>query len=231
MTKETLTIAALIAESKKITKKLSELVDDNNFSVVNYYFDFNKYIGAQTVEQKETSIKADFDKYDALVSRLKAVNAARIKANSETKVEVPELLTLKEVLSGKVAGKETITLAEAILRKKYYEDILRFANKIIYKYNLDIQKKVRFEEQANIAIEAELDRKFPVDTKRAFSSEDVDKARDKAREANKIYVSDPMNVVGSNNLTNYAAMISDYISTIDTTLSVANASTEVTFEY
>lgn len=231
MTKETMTISALIAEAKKITKKLNEIVCDNNFSIVNYYFDFNKYIGAQTVEQKETAVKADFDKYDALVARLKAVNAARIKANSETKVEVPELLSLKEVLSGKVAGKETVTIAEAILRKKYYQDLSRFANKILYNYNLDIQKKAHFEEQANIAIEAELDRKFPVDTKRAFSSEDVDKARDKAREANKIYISDPVNVIGTNKLTEYASMIADYIATIDTTLSVANASTEVTFEY
>ena len=231
MTKESMTIAALIAESKKITKKMESIINDNNFSIINYYFDFNKFIGAQTVEQKEELIKADFDKFCALQARLEAVNTARIKANSETYVEVPELLDIKQILSGKEAGTEKITLANAILRKKYYSELLNYANVMVYKFNLDVQKKQRYEEQAAIAIEQELDRKFPADSKRAYSADDVDKARDKARKANEIIVSDPMGVVGTNALTEYATQLADYISTIDTILSVANASTVVEFEY
>lgn len=231
MTKESMTIAALIAESKKITKKMESIINDNNFSIINYYFDFNKFIGAQTVEQKEELIKADFDKFCALQARLEAVNTARIKANSETYVEVPELLDIKQILSGKEAGTEKITLANAILRKKYYSELLNYANTIVYKFNLDVQKKQRYEEQAAIAIEQELDRKFPADSKRAYSADDVDKARDKARKANEIIVSDPMGVVGTGALTEYATQLADYISTIDTILSVANASTVVEFEY
>lgn len=92
MTKEKMTIAGLIAEGKKITKKMEEIVSDNSFSILNYYFDYNKFVGPQTVEQKESLIKADFDKYCALQKRLVAVNNARIKANSETFIEVPVLL-------------------------------------------------------------------------------------------------------------------------------------------
>lgn len=231
MTKERMTIAALIAESKKITKKMESIINDNNFSIINYYFDFNKFIGAQTVEQKEELIKADFDKFCALQARLEAVNTARIKANSETYVEVPELLDIKQILSGKEAGTEKITLANAILRKKYYSELLNYANTMVYKFNLDVQKKHRYEEQAAIAIEQELDRKFPADSKRAYSADDVDKARDKARKANEIIVSDPMGVVGTGALTEYATQLADYISTIDTILSVANASTVIEFEY
>ena len=231
MTKESMTIAALIAESKKITKKMESIINDNNFSIINYYFDFNKFIGAQTVEQKEELIKADFDKFCALQARLEAVNTARIKANSETYVEVPELLDIKQILSGKEAGTEKITLANAILRKKYYSELLNYANTMVYKFNLDVQKKQRYEEQAAIAIEQELDRKFPADSKRAYSADDVDKARDKARKANEIIVSDPMGVVGTGALTEYATQLADYISTIDTILSVANASTVIEFEY
>lgn len=231
MTKESMTIAALIAESKKITKKLESIINDNNFSIINYYFDFNKFIGAQTVEQKEDLIKADFDKICALQARLIAVNTARIKANSETYVEVPELLDIKQILSGKEAGTEKITLANAILRKKYYSELLNYANVMVYKFNLDVQKKQRYEEQAAIAIEQELDRKFPADSKRAYSADDVDKARDKARKANEIIVSDPMGVVGTGALKDYVNQIAEYISTIDTILSVANASTVIEFEY
>ena len=231
MTKESMTIAALIAESKKITKKMESIINDNNFSIINYYFDFNKFIGAQTVEQKEELIKADFDKFCALQARLEAVNTARIKANSETYVEVPELLDIKQILSGKEAGTEKITLANAILRKKYYSELLNYANTMVYKFNLDVQKKQRYEEQAMIAIEQELDRKFPADSKRAYSADDVDKARDKARKANEIIVSDPMGVGGTGALKDYANQIAEYISTIDTILSVANASTVVEFEY
>lgn len=230
-TKESMTIAALIAESKKITKKMESIINDNNFSIINYYFDFNKFIGAQTVEQKESLIKSDFDKFCALQARLEAVNDARIKANSETYVEVPELLDIKQILSGKEAGTEKITIANAILRKKYYSELLNYANTLVYKFNLDVQKKQRYEEQAAIAIEQELDRKFPVDSKRAYSADDVDKARDKARKANEIILSDPMGVVGTGALTEYANQIAEYISTIDTILSVANASTVVEFEY
>ena len=231
MTKETMTIAALIAENKKIVKKMEAIINDNSFSIVNYYFDFNKFVGAQTVEQKETLIKSDFDKLCALQARLIAVNNARIKANSETYVEVPELLDLKQILSGKVAGTEKITIANAILRKKYYAELLGLANNIVYKYNLDIQKKQKYDDQAAIAIEQELDRKFPVDSKRAYSADDVDKAREKARKSNEVIVSDPMGIVGTNTLTDYANQLADYISTIDTILSVANASTVVEFEY
>lgn len=231
MTKESMTIAALIAESKKITKKMESIINDNNFSIINYYFDFNKFIGAQTVEQKEELIKADFDKFCALQARLEAVNTARIKANSETYVEVPELLDIKQILSGKEAGTEKITLANAILRKKYYSELLNYANTMVYKFNLDVQKKQRYEEQAAIAIEQELDRKFPADSKRAYSADDVDKAREKARKANEVIVSDPIGLVGTNALTEYATQLADYISTIDTILSVANASTIIEFEY
>lgn len=231
MTKESMTIAALIAESKKITKKMESIINDNNFSIINYYFDFNKFIGAQTVEQKEELIKADFDKFCALQARLEAVNTARIKANSETYVEVPELLDIKQILAKKVASTEKVTIANAILRKKYYVDLLKLANAIIYKYNLDVQKKQKFDEQSMIAIEQELDRKFPADSKRAYSADDVDKAREKARKANEVIVSDPIGLVGTNALTEYAAQLADYISTIDTILSVANASTVVEFEY
>ena len=231
MTKESMTIAALIAENKKIVKKMEALIGDNSFSIINYYFDFNKFIGAQTVEQKETLIKSDFDKLCALQARLIAVNDARIKANSETYVEVPELLDIKQILSKKVASTEKVTIANAILRKKYYVDLLKLANTIIYKYNLDIQKKQKFDEQSMIAVEQELDRKFPADSKRAYSADDVDKAREKARKANEVIVSDPMGIVGTNTLTEYANQIAEYISTIDTILSVANASTVVEFEY
>lgn len=231
MTKETMTIAALIAENKKIVKKMEAIINDNSFSIVNYYFDFNKFVGAQTVEQKETLIKSDFDKLCALQARLIAVNNARIKANSETYVEVPELLDIKQILSGKAAGTEKITIANAILRKKYYAELLSLANNIVYKYNLDIQKKQKYDDQAAIAIEQELDRKFPADSKRAYSADDVDKAREKARKANEVVVSDPMGIVGTNTLTEYANQIAEYISTIDTILSVANASTVVEFEY
>ena len=102
---------------------------------------------------------------------------------------------------------------------------------MVYKFNLDVQKKQRYEEQAAIAIEQELDRKFPADSKRAYSADDVDKARDKARKANEIIVSDPMGVVGTGALKDYANQIAEYISTIDTILSVANASTVIEFEY
>ena len=160
-----------------------------------------------------------------------AYNTARIKANSETYVEVPELLDIKQILAKKVASTEKVTIANAILRKKYYVDLLKLANAIIYKYNLDVQKKQKFDEQSMIAIEQELDRKFPADSKRAYSADDVDKAREKARKANEVIVSDPIGLVGTNALTEYATQLADYISTIDTILSVANASTVVEFEY
>ena len=82
-----------------------------------------------------------------------------------------------------------------------------------------------------IAIEQELDRKFPADSKRAYSADDVDKAREKARKANEVIVSDPIGLVGTNALTEYATQLADYVTTIDTILSVANASTVVEFEY
>ena len=53
----------------------------------------------------------------------------------------------------------------------------------------------------------------------------------KSRKANEVIISDPMGFVGNNAIVDYVRQIMDYITNIDTALSVANASTEVEFEY
>ena len=123
-TTETMSIAKLISEQKLVAKRLNEIVSAKQFHLISYYFDYNKFVGPLSIEDAEKNTLAYFDEFDALLIRFKALNAARVKANATTMVRVPAFISIKDVFSGKEVGEEEITIAEAILRKKYFVDVL-----------------------------------------------------------------------------------------------------------
>ena len=228
-TTETMSIAKLISEQKLVAKRLNEIVSAKQFHLISYYFDYN---GPLSIEDAEKNTLSYFDEFDALLIRFKALNAARVKANATTIVRVPAFISIKDVFSGKEVGEEEITIAEAILRKKYFIEVLsHLARSLGSKYGTEILKKKEFDEKAEEEVEKELDRKFPVEMKRNFTSKDIDEAKEKARKDNEVKILDPLKVADGVKVRKFIDMVNNYIETIDSALSEVNASTKVEFTY
>ena len=231
-TTETMSIAKLISEQKLVAKRLNEIVSAKQFNLISYYFYYNKFIGPLSIENAEKNTLAYFDEFDALLIRFKALNAARVKANATTMVRVPAFISIKDVFNGKEVGEEEITIAEAILRKKYFVEVLsHLARSLGSKYGTEILKKKEFDEKAEEEVEKELDRKFPVEMKRNFTSKDIDEAKEKARKDNEVKILDPLKVADGVKVRKFIDMVNNYIETIDSALSEVNASTKVEFTY
>ena len=147
-------------------------------------------------------------------------------------VRVPAFISIKDVFSGKEVGEEEITIAEAILRKKYFVDVLSsLARSLGSKYGTEILKKKEFDEKAEEEVEKELDRKFPVEMKRNFTAKDIDEAKEKARKDNEVKILDPLKVADGVKVRKFIDMVNNYIATIDSALSEVNAATKVEFTY
>ena len=231
-TTETMSIAKLISEQKLVAKRLKEIVPAKQFNLISYYFDYNKFVGPLSIEDAEKNTLAYFDEFDALLIRYKALNAARVKANATTMVRVPAFISIKDVFNGKEVGEEEITIAEAILRKKYFVEVLSpLARSLGSKYGTEILKKKEFDEKAEEEVEKELDRKFPVEMKRNFTAKDIDEAKEKARKDNEVKILDPLKVADGVKVRKFIDMVNNYVETIDSALSEVNASTKVEFTY
>lgn len=234
MTKETLTLTAIIAECKRLNRAISSAINESDFTLIDYYFDYSKYVGARNVEQQETLIKSRIQAISALQNRLDALTKARIKANSETMVEVPESLTIAEVFSGKQPAMEKISIAEAINRKYNYKILYNNVQKTLRLiFSRDMNKKLEFQNKADFLVQQSLDRLFPASVNNAqkVKSSEKEEAEARERKINEVKTLDPFNLLETNAVETYCNMITSYISQIDTTLSSINASTKINIEY
>jgi hypothetical protein len=231
-TKETLTIAQIIAECKSTQNKIFTTIGDKDFRLVEYYIKAKPYIGARNIEEEEERITSDIDKVSDLMVRLDALTKARIKANAETMVKVPEQLSLKDLFAGKEAKEEEISIAEAINRKKYY---INFMKSIIANFERQLSnassRKGQLECEAANLVNHDLDQQFPRDVQKNWSTDAQKKAREELEKKYEVVRLDPKNIIANDSINKLKTSVMDYIDKIDTTLSIINAKTEVTIEY
>lgn len=232
MTKETMTISQLIAEKKAIENKINSIVGDPNFEIVQFYSKNRPFVMARSVEETKKKISSDMQTINDLMIRWNAINKARVKANAETMVEVPTIVNPLDAFAGKEPEKETISIAEAILRKKYFKDNLtKISTRFHRTYYRNIMEKTKLEEDVERKINVEIAQRFPQDANKNWSQETLKKAKDELREEYKVERIDPNNVIANDGVDKFNSYIQSYITSIDTILSIVNAKTEVTFEY
>ncbi len=231
-TKEVLTIAQIIAECKSTQNKIFTVIGDRDFRLVEYYIKAKPYIGARNIAEEEERITSDADKISDLMVRLDALTKARIKANAETMVKVPEQLSLKDLFAGKEAKVEEISIAEAINRKKYY---INFMKSIIANFERQLSnassRKGQLEYEAANLVNHDLDQQFPRDVQKNWSTDAQKKAREELEKKYEVVRLDPKNIISNDSINKLKTSVMDYIDKIDTTLSIINAKTEVTIEY
>lgn len=233
MTTETMTITQLIAEKKKIESKIFSIVGDTrDFNLVLFYSKNRPFIGARSVDEATTKISSDIQSLNDLVVRWNAINKARVKANAETMVEVDEFVSPVDAFSGVEPKKESISIAEAILRKKWFKDnLMTIATSLKHRYALNLSKKDKLEDAVDTKINSEISQRFPQDSNKNWSQDTLKKAKDELKQEYEIERIDPYNVIANDGVIKFCSYIESYISNIDTALSIVNAKTEVTFEY
>ena len=231
-TKEILTIAQLIAECKNTRNKICNIIGDREFTPVQFYIKAKPYIGPRTTDEVAERIVSDLDKASDLIVRFEALNKARIKANAETLVKVPEQISLNELFAGKEADFENISIAEAINRKKYYKDfLLSIVSTMEHSMQNAARRKGQLEMEAKGNIDKELDQQFPRDVQKNWSSDAQKKAREDLEKKYEVVRLDPKDLIKNDSITKFKEIVIDYINKIDTVLSIVNAKTEVEVEY
>jgi len=231
-TKEILTIAQLIAECKNTRNKICNIIGDREFTPVQFYIKAKPYIGPRTTDEVAERIVSDLDKTSDLIVRFEALNKARIKANAETLVKVPEQISLNELFAGKEADFEDISIAEAINRKKYYKDfLLSIVSTMEHSMQNAARRKGQLEMEAKGNIDKELDQQFPRDVQKNWSSDAQKKAREDLEKKYEVVRLDPKDIIKNDSIAKFKEIVIDYINKIDTVLSIVNAKTEVEVEY
>lgn len=232
MQKEILTISQLIAECKSTQNKIFTLVGDKDFRLVEFYIKSKPYIDARTIAEVETRITSDFDKLADLEVRFNALNKARIKANAETMVKVPEQLSLRDIFAGKEPKEEEITIAEAINRKKVYNNMLK---SLVANFDRQLstasRRREKLEYESANLVNHDLDQQFPRDVQKNWSSDAQKKAKEELEQKYEVVRLDPKDVMANDSVDKLKSAVSDYIGKIDTILSIVNAKTEVEVEY
>lgn len=233
MTTEIMTITQLIAEKKKIESKILSIVGNvKDFNLILFYSKNCPFIGARSVDETKDKITEDIQSVNDLLIRWNAINKARIKANAETMVEVDEFIPPISAFSGKAPQKESISIAEAILRKKWFKDnLVPVAATIKRKYITNLSKKEKIEGDVEKKINFEIAQRFPQDANKNWSQDTLKKAKDELKQEYSIERIDPYDVIANDGVTKFCSYIESYISNIDTALSIVNAKTEVTFQY
>lgn len=233
MTTETMTITQLIAEKKKIESKIFSIIGNTrDFNLILFYSKNRPFIGARSVDEATTKISSDIQSLNDLVVRWNAINKARVKANAETMVEVDEFVSPVDAFSGVEPKKESISIAEAILRKKWFKDNLTtIAANLKHTYVANLSKKDKLEDAIETKINSEISQRFPQDANKNWSQDTLKKAKDELKQEYEVKRIDPYDIIAKDCVTKFCSYIESYISNIDTALSIVNAKTEVTFEY
>lgn len=230
--KESMSIAQLIAETKRLDRVMQEARDSLSF--VTFYRKDKPFKNGRTIEEHEAKMKADIQSYMDNQRRLFAIKSALNKANRETELEVPAMPLLLNFVNDSYDENQTekITIAEAINRKIFFNNILiNEAKSLVRVYNRDLSTKASVDKEAELYVREQLEKQFPAEMKQTWSVEKYNEAKKRETENAEVIRLDPANVVSTEAVTKYMNAVLKYLSTIDTLLSQVNASTTVEVEY
>ena len=230
--KESLSISQLIAETKRLDRVMQEARDGLSF--VTFYRKDKPFKNGRTIEEHEAKMKADIQSYMDNQRRLFAIKSALNKANRDTELEVPAMPLLLNFVNDSYDENQTekITIAEAINRKIFFNNILtNEAKSLVRVYNRDLSNKASVDKEAELYVREQLEKQFPAEMKQTWSVEKYNEAKKRETENAEVIRLDPANVVSTEAVTKYMNAVLKYLSTIDTLLSQVNASTTVEVEY
>lgn len=217
MTTETMTVHKALAELKVMDSRIVNTINAGFYVTANKHS--NEKIKGKSIDDFKTNAKAQNDKVNDLINRRNAMKRAVVLSNATTKVTI---------------GDTQYTVAEAIELKNHG---LEF--KKLYMNALNTQKLMAEKEilgNSGDAIERRAERFIldaiqaqPKDSKMSVDSDSMKTLRKEYIANNTYDLIDPLGVDGV--IEKLREEIDTFSTEIDSSLSVSNALTTITFEY
>lgn len=217
MNKETMTVHKALAELKILDARIFNATSGKTFVASKKVSD--KKVGGVLVETLKKDMKSDYQSVTDLIARRTAIKRAVVLSNAETKV---------------VIGDETYTVAEAIEMKNH--------GLMAKKDLLDVMVRQYEKARAEVAkhegewIEAKAEQYImnflqsqPKEAKTSKDSEVVKKLREDYIANNTYELVDPLGI--GDEIKVLSDWIDVFTTDVDSQLSIANATKEITVEY
>ena len=210
---ETMTVHEALCALKMLDKRIPAEITAQPWAVTNKHI--NKVIDGKSIDKFEEDIKGRYTKVTDLLRRQFAIKCAVTKSNATTTVEI--------------CGK-TYTIAEAIWMKNHaVEFVQTLGRKMLGDYNLakrnaDIANGDALEKRAISHLEATFGK-----TDMKGNGDEAEVTRKRFIEEQTLDVVDPLDIIDRVDSIN--DWIDEFLTKVDSALSVSNAKTEITVEY
>lgn len=212
-TTETMTVHEALCALKMLDKRIPAEITAQPWAVTNKHI--NKVIDGKSIGEFEEGIKGRYTKVTDLLRRQFAIKCAVTKSNATTTVEI--------------CGK-TYTIAEAIWMKNHaVEFVQTLGRKMLGDYNLakrtaDVSNGESLEKRADANVEVTFGK-----TDMRGNAAEAQAVRVKFIEDQTLDVINPLNIIGKVDAID--DWVAEFLTKVDSALSVSNAKTEITVEY
>lgn len=212
-TTEKMTVHKALAELKLLDDRIEKAIAEGIYCVANKHS--NDKIGGIPLDDYIKTMHGRYDKATDLINRRKAIKRAVVLSNAVTKVPV--------------AGIE-YTVAEAIEMKNHGVDFDKLLMNAMQKHYNMAQMQIRKENGKDLEERAEQYVTAIYGQKEGkTNTADIEKVKSDFLTANQYELVDPLHVLDK--IEDLEKKINDFMSDVDSALSVSNALTEITIEY
>lgn len=213
MNKETMTVHKALSELKLLDDRINKVITTSIFCASNKHS--NEKIGGVPIEEATKGMQGSYDKAMDLINRRKALKKAVVLSNAQTMVTIGGTeYTVAEAIEFKNHGIEFETNLSAIMDAQY-----RKAQAEINKQNgKDLESRA---DQYVTAIYGQKEGKTNTD--------DIEKLRKEFLDANSYEMVDPLDI--PKKVEEISSRAAEFMTEVDSALSVSNALTHITIEY
>lgn len=212
-TTEKMTVHKALAELKLLDDRIEKAIAEGIYCLANKHS--NDKIGGVPLDEYIKIMQGGYDKSTGLIDRGKAIKRAVVLSNAVTKVSV--------------AGVE-YTVAEAIEMKNHGVDFDKLLMNAMQKHYNTAQMQIKQENGKDLEERAEQYVTAIYGQKEGkTNTADIEKVRADFLAANQYELVDPLHVLDK--IEDLEKKINDFMSDVDSALSVSNALTEITIEY
>lgn len=211
MTTERMTIHEALSELKVLDKRIKQEIAATTFSTSNLHC--NAKIYGVSIEEYKNAVKSKYDKITDLIKRRTAIKKAITNSNAVTVVTI---------------GEKSMTVAEAIEYKRSGIEFKRvLLEKVSKDYNIASLTTMTKNESLTDRATDNIERTYG--NKENVNKEALESAREKFIADNTYDMVDPIDSVKI--MEKLSDEIDNFMSKVDSTLSVSNALTKIDIEY
>lgn len=213
MNTEKMTVHKALAELKLLDDRIDKAIADGVYCVANKHS--NDKINGVPLDEYTKTMQGRYDKASDLINRRKAIKRAVVLSNATTKVKIADVeYTVAEAIEMKNHGVDFDKTLMGAMKRHY--DMAQIC--INEKNGKGLDERA---EQYVVAIYGPKEGKTNTD--------EMDKVKNDFITANQYELVDPLHVLEK--IEDLEKKINDFMTEVDSALSVSNALTEITIEY